>query len=458
MDLKPLFQPQSIAVVGVSTKNDRHPANVIYKKLQLRYAVTAYAVNPKGGTLMGQTVYPTITQIPDGIDLAVIAVRADFVCGVMEQAVEKGVGGAIVISGGFSEVGNSDLQDQLVALATENHLPVIGPNCLGVYSPNHFDSFFLPGQRLIRPNAGHVAFVSQSGGVLVDQMVKFAGQGVGLSLGVSIGNKAVLRELDFLEYLAADPVTKVIAIYLEGFRDGEGREFVKRAQTCGKPVIMLKAGKSIAGSRAASSHTASLAGDYAVFSQVLAQHGIAEARNEYELISFCESLECYTEHIGNRVGIITLSGGHGVLAVDECAAHGLEVPLLSTETQNEIAGRLSKNVRAIASLKNPIDLTGSATDEDFMGAVTALSRCPDVDSVLILLLPYSPGVSSDLGARLSYIYQEQGRPLIAYVPHEEKYRMLIEGFELNRIPVSNAIDGAVLMVEALRRCQTCRIR
>ena len=458
MDLKPLFQPQSIAVVGVSLKNERHPANVIYKKLRLRYPVTAYPVNPKGGSLMGDRVYTDVTQIPETIDLVVVAVRSKFVPSVVEQSIQCGAGGAIVISGGFSEVGNTDLQDQLVTLATENNFPVIGPNCLGVYSPDKFDSFFLPGQRLIRPDAGHVAFVSQSGGVLVDQMVKFSGQGVGLSLGVSIGNKAVLRELDFLEYLAADPATKVIAFYVEGFRNGEGRQFVQRAQACGKPVIMLKAGKSAAGSRAASSHTASLAGDYSVFSQVLAQHGIAEAKSEFELISFCESLECYNEHIGNRVGIITVSGGHGVLAVDECAAHGLQVPILSAETQADISEQLSKNVRSIASLSNPIDLTGSATDEDFIGAVTALSRCPDVDSVLILLLPYSPGISSDLGARLSYVYQEEGLPLVAYVPHEDKYRMLIEGFELNRIPVSNAIDGAVLMIEALRRCQTCQIR
>jgi acetyltransferase len=343
----------------------------------------------------------------------------------------------------------------MVDMAREARFPFIGPNCLGIYVPSTVDTFFLPGERIVRPDAGKVALVSQSGGVLVDQMVKFAGQGIGLSVGVSIGNKALVRELDLLEYLADDEDTQVIAFYVEGFRRGEGRRFVEAAEGIPKPVVVLKAGKSAEGSRAVASHTASLAGDHRVFSSVLAQHGIAEAANEYELTAFCESLSCYPRAIDGRVAVVTVSGGHGVLASDTCAAHGLTVPELSGEVQQAIRESLSDSVRSIASLKNPVDLTGSAVDDDFVAAVSALGRAGNVECVLLLLLPYSPGISSDLGARLSHIHQQTETPLVAYVPHVEKYRMLIEGFELNHVPVSSSIEGAVLMVEALKRYKPC---
>jgi len=455
VDLRPLFRPETIAVIGVSLSNDRHPANVIYDKINLRYPVRVFPVNPRGGRLHRNEVFKDVTAIPEPVDLAVIATRAPHVPAILQGCIEKNVGGATIISGGFAESGETGLQDTLVAMARKADFPFIGPNCLGIYAPDRFDTFFLPGQRLIRPDAGNVAIVSQSGGVLVDQMVKFKAQGIGLSMGISIGNKALIREIDLLEYLAGDPATRVIAFYIEGFGPGEGRDFVKAAHRCPKPIVVLKAGKSAAGSRAASSHTASLAGDYTVFSQVLAQHCIAEACSEYELLAFCESLSCYQEAFDGRVGIITASGGHGVLAVDILSAQGLTVPPLTETTRKNIFDRLSPSVQPIASVGNPVDLTGSAADEDFIGAAIAMSRAPEVESILLLILPYSPTLSPELGARLSQIYQEEKKPMIAYVPHEDKYRMLIEGFELNNIPVSDSVEGAALMTEALRRCQPC---
>ena len=455
LNLKPLFQPKTIAVIGVSLTNNSHAANVIYNKIQLRYPVKVYPVNPRGGRLHRDRVYSDISQIPAKIDLAVIAVRAEHVPNILKRCIENDVGGAVVISGGFAEIGAKELQDQLIALAHDADFPFIGPNCLGIYSPSTFDTFFLPSERLIRPEPGSVAVVSQSGGVLVDQMVKFAEQGVGLSLAVSIGNKAVIGEIDMLHYLADDPNTRVISFYIEGFKKNEGRKFVQAVGQVSKPVIVLKAGKSPGGIRAVSSHTASMAGDYRVFSEILSQHGIVEAKNELEMLSFSESLSCYSNAIEGKVGIITASGGHGALSVDVCENHGIFVPTLTKITQTQIRQRLSQPIRSIASVANPIDLTGSATDDDFIAAANGLSSAPDIDSVLILLLPYSPGISLDLGARLSYVYQREGKPMVAYVPHVEKYRMLIEGFELNQVPVSSSIEGAVLMVEALKRCQPC---
>ena len=455
MNFQRLFEPTSMAVIGVSLTNDRHPANVIYNKNHLRYPLKVFPINPKGGILQGQDVYTRISDIPQNVDLAVIAVRAEQVPDVLEECIRSGVGGAAVISGGFAESGRKDLQDRMAAMAREAKFPFIGPNCLGIFSPTYVDTFFLPAERLVQPSRGNVAVVSQSGGILVDQLINFADEGIGLSLAISIGNKALIKETELLDYLATDPKTEVIAFYVEGFGENEGREFVLAAKECPKPVIVMKSGKSPEGGRAVSSHTASLAGDYEVFSQVLSQYGVVEAKNPFELVSFCESLGCYRKPVKGRVGIITGSGGHGAMAVDCCYEKGLSVPTIPEDLQKEIMQGLSRSVQTIASLDNPIDLTGSAVDDDFVAAAQHLSRSPEIDCLMMLLLPYLPGITSDLGARLSHIHRREGKPLVAYVPHVDKYRMLIDGFELNRVPVSPAIEGAVLMAEAMRRYRPC---
>ncbi len=444
-----------MAVIGVSRTNDRHPANVIFNKAHLRSPVKVFAVNPRGGEVQGEPVYRSVSDISKTVDLAVIAVRAEHAPGVLKECIEAGVGGAVIISGGFAEVGRKDLQDRMVDVAQKADFPFIGPNCLGIYAPPRVDTFFLPSERMVRPESGNVALVSQSGGVLVDQLVKFANEGVGLSKAISIGNKALINELDLLDYFIKDRDTKVIAFYIEGFEKNEGRQFVLAAERCPKPIVVLKAGKTLGGRQAVSSHTASIAGDYTVFSSVLMQYGLVEAKNEFEMLSFCESLSYYKRSIEGNIGIISPSGGHAALAVDVCSGHGLNIPELSERVQQKMKEKLSPSVQGIASLRNPIDLTGSAMDHDFVAAAEVLSRAKEVDAVIILLLPYSPGISSDLGARLSQTFRGTGKPLAAYVPHLEKYRMLIEGFEFNRIPVSPSIEGAVLMVEALRRCQPC---
>ncbi|MEW6334338.1 MAG: CoA-binding protein [Thermodesulfobacteriota bacterium] len=451
MDLKPLFEPRTMAVFGVSGSNDRHPANEIFNKNLLRYPVRVYGVNPRGGTINGEAICRNISELPDPIDMAVIAVRADIVPEVMEQCIGAKARSAVVISGGFTEVGRADLQERLVAIAREGDFPFVGPNCLGIYVPTRLDTFFLPGERMVNPVVGNVSFVSQSGGILVDQMIKFSNEGVGLAKAISIGNKALLGELDLLDYFAADAATKVIAFYIEGFGENEGRQFVIKAKKCGKPVVVLKSGKSPGGGRAVSSHTASLAGDYASFSAVLSQYNIVEAANELEFISFCESLSTYAKPIEGRVGIVTVSGGHGAVAVDACAARGLRVPELPEELREELRKRLSPSVQEIAALANPVDLTGSGIDEDFVATVKTFCSMDNIDCVLALLLPYVPGITSDLGARLGGIARQCGVPMIAYVPNVEKYAMLIEGFTLNGSPVAHSIEGAVLMVDALRR-------
>ena len=456
MDLTPLFLPKSMAVIGLSLSNDHHPANVIHSKNLLRYPLPCYGINPKGGTLNGEPIYTSIHELPQQVDLAVIAVRAEIVPQVLNDCISAGVKSSIIISGGFAEAGKIELQEELTAIAIAHDFPFIGPNCLGLYSPDVVDTFFLPAERMVQPRQGGVAVVSQSGGILVDLLVKFATEGVGISSAISIGNKALVREPQLLEFLAADERTRVIALYIEGFSQNEGRAFVRLARDCGKPVIVLKSGKTREGSRAVSSHTASLAGDYQVFSAVLRQHGIMEAANEHEMVSFCEALSCYPEtRIEGRIGIVSSSGGHGALAVDACIGSGLKVPPLSDQLQTQLQLAISPSIQAIAALSNPIDLTGSAQESDFVEAVNQLAHSAEIDCILLLMLPYLPGIGSDLGARLSQVHRRTGKPLIAYVPHVDKYQMLIEGFELNRVPVASSIESAVKMTRALRRCRPC---
>ncbi|MDI7261367.1 MAG: CoA-binding protein [Thermodesulfobacteriota bacterium] len=455
MDLTNLFKPKTVAVIGLSLTNERHPANVIYNKNNLHLEAKAFPVNNRGGIYQGDKVYSSIFDIPEKVDLAVIATRTEAVLKIFADCIRAGVGGAVVISGGFAETGNGDLQNRIISMAREADFPFIGPNCLGIYSPPYVDTFFIPSERIVRPGRGRVALVSQSGGILVDHMVKLAGEGVGLSLAVSIGNKALIGEIELLDYFANDPETNVIAFYIEGFAEREGRAFVLKAGQCQKPVVVLKAGKTSRGGQAVSSHTASMAGDYEVFSSVLTQYGLVEAKDEFELIPFCEVLCCYQNSIAGNIGIITGSGGHGAMAVDTCSSHGISVPTLKDQDQIEMREKVSPRIRSIASFTNPIDLTGSAIDDDFVIAVNLLSRKEEVDCILVLLLPYLPGITSDLGARLSQICRQSGKPMIAYVPHVEKYLMFVEGFQLNGIPVAHSIEEAVHMAEALRRHQPC---
>lgn len=442
-------------MIGLSLTNERHPANVIYNKNNLRLEARTFPVNERGGTYHGDKVYTRVSEIPETVDLAVIATRAQAVPEILSDCIRSGAGGGVIISGGFAEIGNSGLQERIASMAREADFPFVGPNCLGIYSPPHVDTFFIPSERIVRPEKGRVAIISQSGGVLVDHMVKSAREGFGLSMAISIGNKALIREIELLDYFSNDPETDVIAFYIEGFEKNEGRQFAIRAGKCSKPVIVLKSGKTPTGRKAVSSHSAALAGDYEVFSSVLSQFGVVEARDEFELIPFCEALCCYQKPIGGRIGIITGSGGHGALAVDTCLSHGLSVPSLGDRDQEDIRKRVSTKIQSIASFANPIDLTGSAVDDDFVEAANFFSHHEEIDCIVILLLPYLPGITTDLGARLSQIYRQVGKPMIGYVPHVEKYLMFVEGFQLNRIPVAHSIEEAIHMAEALRRHQPC---
>jgi len=267
-------------------------------------------------------------------------VRAELAAVVVKECIEAHIGGAVIVSGGFAEVGKKEMQDELTALAREANFPFLGPNCIGMYSPPHVDTNFVAAERMVKSLDGNVSIVSQSGGILVDQMIKMTEEGVGLSRAVSIGNKALIREVDLLRYFQHRQEDKSSDLLHRGFWKKRGREFLMAAKGCPKPVIVLKAGKTASGMKAVSSHTASLAGDYRVFSEALAQFGVVEAKSETQLINFSEALSKYPTLSGEMVAIITGSGGHGALAADMASWVGLSVPTLPDDSQQEFEDKV----------------------------------------------------------------------------------------------------------------------
>ncbi|MEX2724557.1 MAG: CoA-binding protein [Candidatus Freyarchaeota archaeon] len=456
MDLKKVFEPKSMAVVGVSVTNPLNPGTVIFNKNHHEMQVKTIPVNLRGGTIEGTQIYPTVLDIPGEVDLAVIVVRADLVNSVLEDCGKAGIGGAIVISGGFAEMGNGgvELQREMVKIASEYDIALVGPNCMGVYSPPYVDTFFIPSERMLKPPPGNVAILSQSGGFIVDQFLsKYAERKIGVSAAVSIGNKAVVDETILMEYFLKDKRTKTVAMYIEGFREGEGRRFLDVAAEFGgnKNIIVFRAGKTAVGRKAAMSHTSSIAASPRLASDVFRQYGIVEAENEQEIVSFAKILSFKNKPIKNGdIAILTVSGGHGVVCADLAVKYGLNLVEFTQEEMKEMKQLISPAAARIASLSNPIDLTGSAEDVDMERILEYILQIDRVEAVLILNFPYPPTISMQIGRRLSNIAGRYGKPVVAYVPWLLKYDIIIEGFEINNVPVAHTLEEAVQMIKALK--------
>ncbi|UCE11190.1 MAG: CoA-binding protein [Candidatus Thorarchaeota archaeon] len=454
--LKKMLNPSSTAVVGVSTSNPFSPGNVIFRKLCFENDLTTYAINPKGGTVEGQKVYKSIPEAPGDIDLVVIAVPSRFVPQILEQCGEKGVKAVIVVSGGFGETGESgqSLQTEIVEIANSHGITMVGPNCIGVFVPDTVDTFFLPSERVARPRRGNVAIVSQSGGWLVERLEEFAERDVGIAAAISIGNSAQTDVTDFVQYFGDAPKVDVILAYIEGFRELEGRRFVETVHSVArkKPVVVLKGGESEAGHRATQSHTSSLAGDMAVADAAFRQYGVLRAVDEDEVMAYSKVFSFGLRYMhGPKVGVMTVSGGHGVIASDEASYYGLEFPPFSEEQQQAMRGVMTPAYQGIASFRNPCDLTGSASDIDYERVLDKMLEFDTIDAALLLLLPYAPGISLQIGARISNVVKRHNKTVVTYVPNLDKYEVIIRGFELNGIPVADTIEEAVQMLNGIRK-------
>nr|KJR74009.1 MAG: CoA-binding protein [Thermoproteus sp. AZ2] len=397
--LEALISPQSVAVVGASPKQAT-VGYVLFENMANRFKGKAYFVNPKYDVveMWGKQFkfYKSISEIDDKIDVVVVAVPAQVVPQVLEEAGRKGAKAAIIISSGFAEVGNKELEDEVKAVAKSYGMRVLGPNCIGVYNAfTGFDTVFLPAERAGRPPAGPLALISQSGAVAASIMDWTARRNIGLSVVVNYGNKADVGDVELLRHFAEDEKIRVVTIYIEGFKyPGEAKRFLEVAGEVSKkkPVIAYKAGRSSAAQRAVKSHTAALAGSYEMYRALFRQAGIIEASNLREMFDMAKALAMQPLPKGNRVLVITDSGGMGIQAVDMLEGLGLEVPEIPASIQRE----LRRELLPFAATTNPVDVTGSATDQHYKVALEALLPTAFFDMALVVTLMQVPGLTQNL--------------------------------------------------------------
>ncbi len=327
---------------------------MVHRPLSTGYGGKIYPVNPQKEEILGLHSYRSILDIPDDVDLAVIVLPADKVPVALQQSIDKGVKGAIIITAGFAETGYEGklLQDEVVKIARKGGIRFIGPNCMGISSASsHFNLCFMHA-----PQPGGIAFVSQSGTYGAHLSEKANAKGYGLSKFVSIGNQADITVSEYLDYLARDSETKVITFYIEGFKDGRrffqlAREVVKK-----KPIVIYKGGKTGVGARAVQSHTGSLAGSHEVFEAMCRQAGIIRAQEAMHSFEMAEALVHQPLSGGKRIAIMG-SGGQCVVTSDACAALGLEVPEFDAETVRDLQELLPPHA---PPARNPVDFAGSA--------------------------------------------------------------------------------------------------
>jgi acetyl coenzyme A synthetase (ADP forming)-like protein len=451
-DLAPLISPKSVALVGASPKQ-ASVGYVIFENLANRFKGTAYFVNPKYDVVEAWgkqfKFYKSISEIPDPVDVVIIAVPAQVVPQVLEEAGKKGVKAAIIISSGFAEVGNKELEDELRALGKMYGIRLLGPNCLGVYNAfDGFDTVFLPAERAGRPPAGPLALISQSGAVAASIMDWAARRGIGLSIMVNYGNKADVGDVELLRYFERDDRIKVITIYVEGFKyPGEAKRFLDAAREVAKkkPIIAYKAGRGAAAQRAVKSHTAALAGSYEMYRGLFRQAGIIEAANLRDMFDMAKALATQPLPRGNRVLVLTDSGGMGIQAVDALEALGLEVP----EIPESIRRDLRRELLPFSALGNPVDVTGSATDQHYKVVLEALLPTAFFDMALVVTLMQVPGLTQNLAEYI--IDAKRFRKPIAVVNFggSEMVQSFTKTLEDAEIPTYSTPDRAAKALWAL---------
>lgn len=462
------FNPKSVAVVGASKKINK-AGHVVFKNLVENhhrglYKGELYPINPHEESILGFKCYPSLRRVVGDVELIVIVVPAKAVPAVMEDAAAKGVKAAIIISAGFSEIGNHQLEEQLVKIAQDAGIRVLGPNCLGVFdSYTGIDTLFLPETKILttgeeivatpRPMPGHMAVVSQSGAFGAAALDYLAGSQLGVSKFVSFGNRCDVDEADMLLYLGQDEKTHSILLYIEGV--GDGRKFLEVAKqvTRHKPIVVLKSGKTQAGARAALSHTGTLAGRDEVYEAAFAQVGIIRARDMEEFFDLGKALALQPPARGGRIAVLTDAGGPGIMAVDEGVARGLKIPELSEETQGKFMKLVEEGkMPPFAAFKNPVDLTGSATSEMFEEGLQILLEDPEVDGVIVVGLHHVPAIMEDFVDRIAKVAQDYQKPVVACDIGKTEMAFFVRlRFEKFSIPSYESPEDASRAMSALVR-------
>ncbi|MFW9949067.1 MAG: CoA-binding protein, partial [Candidatus Thorarchaeota archaeon] len=399
--------------------------------------------------------------LPEIPNLLVIAISAEDTLDYVQACADLEIPACIIIGGGFAEIGADGIkrQEKLVKIAQDNAIAVLGPNCIGVYSPPLLDTIFMPTERITRPPKGTVALISQSGGVLVDQFFhKFNEIKIGVSTAVSIGNRAVVDETMLLEYFSKyDKGTSNIAFYLEGFKSS--RKFLELARESNDTVVTYFGGLSEQGRRATMSHTASLSGNSRILSAALKQNLIIQPRTELEMLTYLKLFEIlshkkkpfdYNTIVKGQVAILSISGGHGVLCADLLKKYNLSSVEYTEEEKNDMQKLVNPVARKIASFNDPIDLTGSAKDEDIENIIEYLSKIERIECIILLILPYTPSISFQIGRKIANRVTADKKPLVCFIPYIQKYGLIIESLELSNIPAFHSIEEAVQAVSALK--------
>ncbi len=380
MRLKRIFNPENVAVIGASEEMNSLGRDLMKNLLKGKKKRKIFAVNPHHKKILGIKSFSSVKSIKESVDLVLIAVPAKIVPQTVKECCQKKVGGIIIISAGFAEKGKKGkfLQNKIKEMVQKAGIPLIGPNCLGIIRPSiNLNASFAPAT----PKKGEIGFISQSGSLIDSVIDQSLLENYGFSSIISYGNQADLSLSDFLEWLGQDKETKVIALYIEGLKDG--RKFIKTASKISKlkPIVVIKAGRTEIGEKAVSSHTASLAGNYQVYKAVFRQSGLIEVETLEELFDTVKAL-AWQPKIKNGIGIITNGGGCGVLISDYCQELGIKLPKLKKSTIEKIEkpGIISPSY----SKENPLDIVGDALSGQYELAIESVLEQDDINGLIII--------------------------------------------------------------------------
>jgi acetyl coenzyme A synthetase (ADP forming)-like protein len=398
-NLDAIFSPESVAIVGASNTPGKVGHDIFANILKGGYTGTLYPVNPKARSILSVKAYPTLSDIPDPVDLAIIILPPEASLAAVEESVRKGIKGIVIVSAGFREVGGEglEIENRIVSICKNAGIRLVGPNCLGVINP--VPSISMNASFSARmPAPGNISFISQSGALCTAVLDFAADRNIGFSKFISIGNKADVDELDLLQYLHEDMDTAVIMLYLEELKRGTEFISIVKEITSGirsTPVLVIKSGRTREGARAAASHTGALAGTEAVYEAIFRQAGILRVDSIDELFDYANAFSYKQESAlgkqirkmpaGNRVAIVTNAGGPGILATDMTVSSDLELARFQKETIEELANHLP----SAANLQNPVDIIGDASQERYENALRTVIKDEGVDGALVILTPQS---------------------------------------------------------------------
>lgn len=446
--LDPILRPRSIAVIGASRRPGTIGWQIVDNLLRHGYEGVVYPVNPKAAAIHSVPAYASVSAIPGPVDLGMVVVPKEHVLGVVDDCGAKGVKALVVISAGFREVGGAGVEREaeLVERGRSYGMRLVGPNCMGVLSTApevRMNATFAPSM----PPEGAVSFMSQSGAMGVTILDYAAEYGIGIRDFVSVGNKPDVSGNDLIQYWGEDDATRVILMYLENF--GNPQKFTRLARriTKRKPIIVVKAGRTGAGARAASSHTGALAGLDAATDALLSQCGVIRVDTVEELFDLAMAFDELPVPAGNRVAIVTNAGGPGIIIADACEARGLDVVTLSEETQ----AALREVLAAEASVRNPVDMIASATADSYRLVLDRVLADPSVDAAIAAFVPPLGVKQEEVAAAIVEARRGHEKPVLAVL-------MGREGLPQGRAELHEAGIPAYIFPESAARALAAMFR